>query len=468
MSGTFHGLEIAKSGLTAAQIAVNVANQNIANSKTEGYTRQSVTQTSVSAGMGPFQYAAAETSVGQGVTVSGIAQNRDAYLDTRYRNANSVSGTYSATLSALESIEGVLDETDTDGLNVALADFYTALQDLVNNDSGTEYMNLLRSAGEKVTDILNEYASQLKQIEAELSYDLTLTVADANNLLLKVNELNKNIAVATINGTDCNELLDQRNLFLDKLSGYMNITAETLSNGAVSITSGGTTLLDAASATVTTLTVGTTAAGAAIFDGGGNEIQFTQGSVTGLLQCLNGAGIYAGAGEESFRGIVFYETSLDNLAAAFAGTYNTLNAANGDLFAATDGSGSITAANIGISDDWKQSATFLDTSGSVPSDMKAAMEAPVAISPDFTGTFEEYASLLMGNIGLDASYYSDMSKAKGSILESIQDDREAISGVSIDEETVNTIVYQKAYQAAARLMTVLDEMLDTLINGMAM
>lgn len=467
MSGTFHGLEIAKSGLTAAQIAVNVANQNIANSKTEGYTRQSVTQTSVSAGMGPFQYATAETSVGQGVTVSGIAQNRDAYLDTRYRNANSVSGTYSSTLSALESIEGVLDETDTDGLNVALADYYSALQDLVNNDSGTEYMSLVRSAGEKVTDILNEYASQLGQIKEELSYDLSLTVADANNLLAKVNELNKNIAVATVNGTDCNELLDQRNLFLDKLSGYANITVETLSNGAVTITSGGTTLLDATTGTVTTLSVGTSTAGAAIFDGGGNEIAFTQGSITGLLQTLNGAGIYAGAGEETFRGIVYYETSLDNLAATFAETYNTLNAANGDLFAASDGSGTITAANIGISDSWKNSASFLDTSGTVPADMEAAMEASTSISSDFTGTFEEYASLLMGNIGLDTSYYSDMSAAKSSILESIQDDREAISGVSIDEETVNTIVYQKAYQAAARLMTVLDEMLDTLINGMA-
>jgi flagellar hook-associated protein 1 FlgK len=247
----------------------------------------------------------------------------------------------------------------------------------------------------------------------------------------------------------------------------MNITVETLSNGAVSITSGGVSLLDATSGTVTTLTVGTSATGAAIFDGSGNEIKFSQGSVTGLLQTLNGAGIYAGTGEEAFQGIVYYETSLDNLAAAFANTYNTLNAANGDLFTASDGSGTFTAANISVSDDWKLNAAFLDTSGTVPSDMEAAMDASTVISSDFTGTFEEYAARLLGNIGLDTSYYSDMSAAKSSILESIEDDREAISGVSIDEETVNTIVYQKAYQAAARLMTVLDEMLDTLINGMA-
>ncbi|HWQ50698.1 MAG TPA: flagellar hook-associated protein FlgK [Terriglobales bacterium] len=467
MSATFHGLEIAKSGLTAAQIAVNVANQNVANANTEGYTRQSVNQTSVSAGLGPFQYAPGEVSVGQGVSVSAINQNRDAYLDTRYRNANAVYGTYATTLSALKSVASVLDETDTDGLNVAFADFYSALQDLVSNDSGTEYRSLVRSAGEKVADILNEYASQLEQIEDELHYDLTLSVADLNNLLVKINELNKNISIATVNGTNCNELLDQRNLYLDKVAGYANITVETLLNGSVSITSGGTALLDATTGTVTTLSVGSDAAGAAIFDGGGNKVEFTQGIFKGLLQTMNGKGIYAGAGEESFRGVGYYKTSLDNLAAAFAETYNTLNAANGDLFVTSDGSATVTAANIRISDDWRQSAAYLDTSGTVPTDMKAAMDAATAISSDFTGTFEEYSSLLMGTIGLDTAYYSDMSAAKSSILESIQDDRESISGVSIDEETVNTIVFQKAYQAAARLMTVLDEMLDTLINNMA-
>ena len=467
MSGTFHGLEVAKSGLTAAQIAINTANQNIANSNTEGYTRQSVTQTSVSAGLGPFQYASAQTAVGQGVTVSSITQNRDAYLDTRYRNANSTYETYSSTLSALESIEGVLDETDTDGLNVALGDFYTALQDLVNNDSGTEYMSLLRSAGEKVADVLNEYASQLEQIEDELNYDLSLSVDDANNLLDKISELNANISIATVNGTDCNELLDQRNLYLDQLSGYVNITVETLSNGAVSITSGGTTLLDATTGTVETLTLGTGTAGVAILDGSGNEIEFSDGSIKGLLQSINGAGVYAGTDEDSFQGIVYYQTSLDNLATAFASTYNTLNSTNGDLFTASDGGTTITAANICISDDWENDASFLDTSGTVPSDMKDAMDDSISISSDFTGTFEEYASLLMGYIGVDTSYYSDMSDAKSSIVESIEDDRESISGVSIDEETVNTIAYEKAYQAAARVMTVLDEMLDTLINRMA-
>ncbi|MEA5040817.1 MAG: flagellar hook-associated protein FlgK [Clostridiaceae bacterium] len=467
MSATFHGLEIAKSGLTAAQIAVNIANQNIANAETEGYTRQSVVQTSVSAGLGPFQFALSGPVVGQGVTVTEIMQNRDAYLDVRYRNANSTYHAFSSSVSALESIRGVLDETDTDGLNVALADYYTALQDLSNNQQGTEYMSLLRSAGEKVTNVLNEYASQLGQIGEELNYDLSLSVDDANNLLSKINELNKNIAVSTVNGTDCNELKDQRNIYLDKLSEYMNISVTTGGTGMVSIKSGSTTLLDTGTGMQATLSVGTGTAGTVVLDESGNELSFSGGSFMGLLQSINGAGSYAGTGEETFQGVVYYQKALDDLASAFASTYNTLNAGSGDLFASSDGSGTITAGNICLSEDWKNDASFVDTSTGVPEKLRDAMNEKVSISSGFTGTFEEYASLLMGNVGLDASYYGDMASAKNSIVESIQDDREAVSGISIDEETVNTIKYQKAYQAAARVMTVLDEMLDTLINGMA-
>ena len=359
-----------------------------------------------------------------------------------------------------------MDETDTDGLNAVLADFYSSLQDLSNNKGGVEYASLLRSAAEKVTNILNEYGSQFTQIKDELNYDLSLTVGDVNTLVGKINELNNTIAIATIDGTDCNELKDSRNLYLDQLSGYMNISVISNTNGTVSIKSGTGTLLDAAAGTVTTLSVGTASGSVSVVDGSSNSFEITDGSIKGMLQSLNGAGVYAGAGADSFSGIVYYQKAVDDFASAFASAFNSLNSANGNLFAASGG-GAITASSICVSDDWKNDAAFVDTSGNNPSDMLDAMDKKIAISASFTGTFEEFAALLMSDIATDASYYTDMTSAKGAIVESIENDREAISGISIDEETVNTIKYQKAYQAAARVMTVLDEMLDTLINRMA-
>jgi flagellar hook-associated protein 1 FlgK len=128
--------------------------------------------------------------VGQGVTVNSIAQARDEFLDVRYRNANSSFSTYESSLSALKSIEGVVDETETDGLAAVLADFYSSLEDLSNNSEDVTYASLVRSAAEKVINVLNEYASQFSQIEEELNYDLELAVNDANTLVSKINELN--------------------------------------------------------------------------------------------------------------------------------------------------------------------------------------------------------------------------------------------------------------------------------------
>lgn len=466
MSATFHGLEVAKSGLTAAQIAVNTASQNIANANTEGYTRQTVLQNPVSAGLGPFQYVKPEPGVGLGVAVSAIAQNRDAYLDIRFRAAAGSYQTYATALSSMDSVRAVLDETDADGLNAVLGDYYSALQNLKNNPEGVEYASLMRTAGEKVSNVLNEYAFQLDQIKGELQHDLTLSVADVNTLLDKIDKLNVNIAVATLNKTDSNELSDARNLFLDKLSGYINITVINKPNGAVSIKSGAQTLLDAPAGAHMTLSVGTGAAGVAVLDGSGAELSFSDGSVKGLLRSINGAGAYAGAGEDAFVGVTYYQRALDDFAASFACAFNTLNASNGDLFVNAAG-GPVTAAGVRISEDWRQNAAFIDLSQPTLACMLGAMDQDAAIGPCFTGTFEEHASLLMTGAGLDVSYLQDMTASKNAILQAIEDDRESVMGISIDEETVNTIKYQKAYQAAARVMSALDEMLETLINQMA-
>lgn len=460
MGATFHGLEIVKSGIAASQIAVNVTSQNIANANTKGYTRQGVVQTSVSAGMGPYQYARTTAAVGQGTAITGIAQYRDEYLDKRYRNANSSCAMYATSLSALQGVESVTDETTTDGLNAVLADFYSALQNLSNNDEEIEYASLLRSAAEKVCNILNEYASQFIQIEEELSYDLELTVNDVNTLVGKIDELNRNIFIATVNGSDCNELKDARNLYLDELSGYMDITTQANTDGTVSILCGSAYLLDAENGSAVTLSLDDSSGSLMVTDGGG-EFIISGGAIKGLLQSVNGKGVYAAAGEDTYTGIAYYRQVYDDLAAAFADAFNSLNSANGDLF-----SGS-TAAGISITDEWRNDAAFVVTADDNTENMKAAMDADRAISPFFTGTFEEFSTYILSGLATDVSYLKDITATKNAILESIADNREAISGVSIDEESVNLIRYQKAYQAAARVMTVLDEMLNTLINYMA-
>ncbi|MPN31336.1 hypothetical protein SDC9_178810 [bioreactor metagenome] len=89
-----------------------------------------------------------------------------------------------------------------------------------------------------------------------------------------------------------------------------------------------------------------------------------------------------------------------------------------------------------------------------------------SLYPGVSGTFEGFARTLINDNAVDVGYFGDMSKMNNSILSSAISQRESVMGVSIDEETINMTKYQKAYQAAARLMTVMDENLDTLIHSM--
>ena len=415
----------------------------------------------------------ASSNTGQGVTVAKISQYRDSLLDARVRNANSQYNTYSTIFSGLKDMESVLDESSTDGLHAMLNEFYSQLEELSNNVGDEEYYSLARSAAEKVTQVFNQYASQLSQIREEQMSSLDLSLDEVNTTIDKINELNEQIKAQTVRGSVSNELLDQRNSYLDDLSKYMDITVTEKEDGTVTVTStGDVDVLDSTfslSSSGDQVTIVRT-------DGGGVESDFSpeEGSLTGYLNILNGAGTYAEASENTFRGLLYYERALDSFAEAFAVTFNDLNTLDvsspANLFSGT------TAADITISDEWYNDAQYIvvdsdetdeDTNDNIINMINAMdEEVDTSLYPDISGTFEGYARTLMSDIAVDLGYYKDISAMNKSILNSAVDERESLTGVSVDEETINLTKYQRAYQAAARLMTVLDENLDTLINSM--
>ena len=470
MGSTFLSLETARSALIASQVALDVTGQNIANVNNEDYTRQSADLVSVNYSSGVYKFSqTASSNIGQGVTVSRISQIRDVLLDKRVRNANAQYNTYETILSGLSDIEGVIDETDTDGLQAMLNNFYNQLEDLSNNAADVEYSSMVRSAAEKVTQVLNQYASQFSQIRDEQMSSLEISVDEINTTVAKINKLNDLIKDQTVRGSVSNELLDMRNSYLDTLSGYLNITVTSQDDGTVSVTStGDIDVLDSTfsiSSSADQVTIERT-------DSGGTTEDFSpdNGSVRGYLDILNGAGIYAEGTENTFRGLLYYERALDSFAEAFAGTFNDINtldpATPANLFTGT------TAADISISEEWYDNAQFIVVADQGTNDnvvkMINAMDEEVdqTLYPGVTGTFEGYSRTLMSDIAVDVGYYSDMTDMNKSILDTAANQRESVMGVSVDEETINLTKYQRAYQAAARLMTVLDETLETMINNM--
>lgn len=476
MRSTFYGFEAAKKALNANQIGIDVAGQNIANVNTKGYTRQRVDLASIPRDSGTSKYTDVSKHAGMGVEVTGISQIRSKFLDIRYRSENAKHSTWSSKLDVLRDIENVFDETVNYGLNATLADFYKQLQNLSGNAGDIEFANIVRSSAQTITEVLNQYAQQLQNIEDQQLYDLKIGVNDINTITKKIDALNDQIKAQMLQGGPANELLDMRNNYLDDLSKYLNITVQEHSNGSISVSCGSIQLVDGDGGT-NTLELDTGVYPVCLkSESDGSVLDISEGSIAGTLEVLNGKGSFAALGENDFRGIPYYRNSIDTFAKTFAETFNDLNAYDGTDKPLFEGDASgITASNIKISSAWMQDAGYITTTTEVPPvegsndnviRMISAMDEDINDTSVFRGTFEEYATSFISDIAVDVNFTADMEQTYESVLSAIADQRESISGVSLDEEATNLIKYQKSYAAAARLMTTLDEMLNVLINNM--
>lgn len=469
MRPTFFGFEAARSGLTSAQAGLDTTGNNIANMSTEGYSRQVIDQTATYLGSTSDKIAPATLqSGGLGATIEGIKQVRSEFLDLRYRDASAEDSANSKTLSILSDIENNFDETQNDGLSAMLDDFNKQLQVLSLNAGEVEYSSLARSSAQKVAQTLNQYSTQLSAIRKQTVDEMGISVKDANTLLDKVDTINKSIRIASLQGDETNELNDTRNKYLDELSSYMNIKATANTDGTVSISSGATSLLDAQAGTKATLTLDDSASGMNLL-ADGTQMNLTGGSLFGAMQVINGKGGFAGTGENDFRGIPYYQSTLDALAGSLSSTFNSLNGSGKPLFTGTG------AQDIAISSQWLANPNYitatLDADGAKGKNdnilrMVAAMNDDRAITSDFTGDFGGYLLSVMGDIAIDVGHSSDISETSSTVLKSVDNQRESVMGVSLNEETANLIKYQKAFAASARVMTALDEALDTIINRM--
>ncbi len=480
MRATFYGFESVRKALLASQIALDVTSQNVSNVNTEGYTRQTVSLSSLNiTGTSRYARTLGDVGVGQGVDVTGIKQARDQFLDSRYRKENAQYGMWSTGLSIMSDVENVLDEVSTDGLNARLTDIYKQLQSFSLNAESIEYASNFRSSAQKLVEVFNQYSLRLQDITNEQVYNAGTEVVSVNQIINKIAELNIQIKQGYVQGVQPNELLDMRNLQLDKLSGLIGASYEYSSDGQVSVKLGGAYLLDSQNGNAReTLSLDSSGYPISVLLSDGSAAEITGGNLAGYLSCLNGKGIFADAGEDSSRGIPYFQKSIDELAKIFAETFNELNDETGanSLFVYNDSSGEINAGNISLSSEWLKDAMFITRSTSSTGEgsndnllrMLASMEEKKDITPYFKGTFEEYMTSIMGDMSIEVEFKTDMRNSSEAVLATISNQRESIMGVSIDEEGINMIKYQNAYNAAARLMTAMDEMLDKLINNMGL
>lgn len=245
MRPTFLGFETTKRGLAAAQKSLDIVGNNLSNIDTPGYTRQRVDLCSIA----PSTYATrfVENRVGmagQGVETLGVSQTRDAFLDKRFRQEYGDASYYDKASQLLSELESTVNEHNTNsGLKGSIAEIYNALIDFSSNPTSSTHSNLVLSAFKNICTTLQQFSKKMDNIQSQYEYDLGLDVNKVNSIFEELRDLNRTIGrdVDIVQNTmdteyfGPNELLDARNLLLDELAQYGEVTIKEGQSGVLDV-----------------------------------------------------------------------------------------------------------------------------------------------------------------------------------------------------------------------------------------
>ncbi len=463
---TFGGLTRASTALWAAQRGLDVTGQNISNVNTDGYSRQRVEQQSINGATVPAIHSVSD-GIGSGVDSDTVIRIRDAFLEARGRLETATTARLTAESAAYTQIEQAFREPGDTGIQKMLAEVWSGFSDIANNP--TEKNLAARSQVierlKTLTAGIRTTATSLDKQWDDTHAALGAIVSDVNATAASIADLNQKIKLGNLSGTPVNELSDRRDSLVLKLSEQIGATASAGDDGVLNVSVGGTSLVTGNTAIAVQLAGGTSpGAGAAdpprlVTVPGGSTLSLG-GTAEGQAAALSSI-------------IPSYRASLDTLAASLASTLNGQHAAGLDLSGAPGGpligasSGTaVTAATITVT---LTDPRKLAAAGTVPSGVFTAngnnADAMYKLSLVPGGIDSTYREMIVG-LGVQSGVAERDLAVQTVVRNQVDAARESVAGVNLDEEMTNMMAYQHAYSAAARLVTAIDEALNTLINGM--
>jgi flagellar hook-associated protein 1 FlgK len=582
MTSPFFGLDIATRALRTQQTLVDIANQNVANANTPGYSRQSGDVRTTAPFPIPTRNSGGRPGqLGTGVEVASVRRSRDGFLDYQVRNQLTSQGNWDIQRDALRQVESIINEPSANGLGALLGKYWKGWQEVANSPSDSSVRANLIEQGKAVASAFQSNIQQFQQQQRDLDQQVGLAVADVNTYAQQIASINQQVAQVEGGGLKANDLRDQRDLLIDKLSSVVKITAVESGEGSVSIYIGNHQLVNRS--TVNQLQVIVPSGqpfnqvqwmdGTPTILGGGklagivasrdtliaqriSDLNTLAGRVIESVNALHrtGVGLDGRTGRAFFAGTDASTITVDPALTATGGTgvvaAARMNAATppatGFTWASGDSTNAVALAQLQNGLAQRNTAapgalvpgqvvgpstvqgldlskapinttyTFSVVPGGPPNNVptvtvsngSTSTPATVTVGLDpagnqfmavdasslglrmtvsaAAGTTQDAAlagfngatvvtqaspstignqyGQVVARIGVASSTAQSQSANQQVLVNQLQRNRQQVSGVSIDEESTHLIQYQHAYQAAARVISVVDSMLDTLIN----
>jgi len=463
---TFSGLGTALSSLIAQRQSLDVSAQNVANANTVGYTRQRATHVPVAGQSVPAMFSTS-SGVGQGTRIASIDRLGDIFLDSKVRAASSSAAFLAARADAHTTLERSIGEPDSTGLAGQLSDFWAGWSDVANgSDQGAARAVLLERGTAVATRLHTLYSDARTQWQQSRSTASAL-VDRVNTAAESLADLNDKILAIENSGGTAHELSDQRDLLVTELSSLVGATTRVRANGQVDVLVGGNALVTGKDVSKLALAGATSFAqateGTAVTvvwaDRPAQSAGLDGGRVAGLLSVLAPAddgGLLTGAAAR-----------YDEIATTIATQVNALHATGvtpdgtpaTDFFTFTAGQPAALGLTVALT---SSSQIAAGTAGAGAYDGSVAARI-AALASEADGPDAQWRSVVT-DIGVRTASATSRATVAGTALATAEQQQLANASVDLDEETVNMLAFQRAYEGAARVLTAIDEMLDTLIN----
>lgn len=468
MRSTFFGLEIGYRGLVTHQAALDVTGNNISNASTPGYSRQRAEINSTD----PYTYPAFNRcntygQIGTGSQVTEILRIRDELIDTQVWRNNSNLGFWESSDNLLGQLESIMNEPDTESGNIrtAVDAFWAAMEDFSKSPEAMELRTPLVEAAITMTDFIKSDYNQFKLLREDTDQRIVNKVDELNQLASEIAELNEQIGKVTALGDNPNDLLDQRDKLVEQVSKIVNISTTVDAQDRMSLTIQGIPLVNGITSNkITTVPNPNDESMVRLrWQALDMEVDVRNGELMGLLEVrdeiipeiLNDLDSYANT----------LITSVNNLHRTGYG----LDGSTGeDFFVGTGASDIYVSSRI---NDGEEGLRRIAASSSEEglegnNDIALAMAELVdlkllkggsATLGDFIGSLVSKIGSLTQEADLNTEHYT-------LLIENLNGKRESISGVSMEEETTNMLRFNQGFNAAAKIINVMDEMLNVIVN----
>lgn len=455
-------LSIARTALLTQQKAVGVTSHNIANATTEGYSRQTLPLTALDPLRTP------DGTIGRGVDSGAIQRARDTFLDAGVRRESGTAGESSTSSDLLTQVDSVLDGLGTSSLATGLDAFFNSFSDLANDPSNPTARALAQQSGLDLARQFNSVDQRLTQLGDDATAKLSGLVSQVNDIAGQIAGLNTDILASARNGT-APDLEDSRDLLIDKLSNLVGVNVVPHEDGTVGVLVGSVLLVDGGGAqklAVMSAPSGGLGLGYAgsttTFPAGSGQIKalldFTSTTLPGIRGKLDtlAAGVVSEVNALHQQGITPAGTTGTDFFDATGVTAGTmrLDAAIADP---TTGANAIAAGTYNAS-----SPVYAPGDGSIA--LKIAQLRTTGAASVGGSTLSDYYTSIVGTVALSAQSAQSSADAHATLLSNVQARRSSVTDVSTDEEMVNLMRQQQAYAAASRIVTVANEMMQSVLQ----